>query len=357
MKRLILLFLLALLSWKKIYALEFYNGDYPQALQKAKTENKLLLLYFTAKWCGPCKYMEAYIYPDLVLTEYVKQHYVALKIDVDTQDGKLLYIRSHQPKGPMGVPSFIILNEKEEVLRKTVGGMKLDQLKDFFLIDKNTKSIYTLLADSLAKEQLVISQKKPSGFTKFLYNSMFSNWKPALKFGTNIMGYQGKALQNEPVLGYEIGFFMDLSFKYNEKTRPGFWHKARYVFQPGLSITSKGGNIKTNNVEARLTAHYLELGLLNSYQFKGFGYFRLFASPYAATRLWAKTKIDGDPTHHNFSNDFNKMDYGLRFGLSRYMGSFEPYLGYNLGLQDIKTGTEIVHNRGFYLSFALIFGK
>lgn len=66
----------------------------------------------------------------------MKQHYVALKIDVDTREVKLLYIRSHQPKGPMGVPAFIIQTGKEEVLKKTVGGMKLIQLKDFLLIDK-----------------------------------------------------------------------------------------------------------------------------------------------------------------------------------------------------------------------------
>ncbi|WP_304132476.1 thioredoxin family protein [Mesonia mobilis] len=35
--------------------IDFYNGNYEEALQKAKTEEKLVFVYLYADWCGVCK--------------------------------------------------------------------------------------------------------------------------------------------------------------------------------------------------------------------------------------------------------------------------------------------------------------
>ncbi|MES2417392.1 MAG: thioredoxin family protein [Bacteroidota bacterium] len=357
MRKAILIFLITILSFGSTKALNFYDGNYQQALAKAKAENKRILLYFTAKWCGPCKYMEQYVYPDGALTAYVNQYYIALKIDIDTKAGKLLYVQAHQAKGLMGVPAFIIMNSKEEILKSQKGGMKLNQLQQFLFIDKNEPIIYKLLADSLARKQITNSYKKPTFWSKFYFNTMVSNWKPAIKIGTNLTSFSSSlAIKASPAVGYEIGIFMDRSFK-NMDMKRGFWHKSRYSFQPGLSLTSKVGNIVLEGIENQLKIQYLELGLLNSYQFKGLRHYKLTASPYVATGLWATRKPGYSKQKIDFEKEFNKFDYGVRVGLSRQMGSFEPFLGYSIGLRDIKPGAAVIKTRGFYLSFATIIGK
>lgn len=357
MRKVILFILFIVIYSQSLFAIDFFKGNYQEATLKAKKENKLIFLYFTATWCGPCKYMDQYIFPNASLTEYINQNYIALKIDVDDKAGKLLYVKAHQPAGPMGVPAFIILNEKEEVLKKGLGGMKLNQLQDFLLIDKSRSVIYKLLADSIAGKQIITSTKNPTTLSKFMFNSMASKWKPAIKIGTNLMTYHSSLPASGSVIGYEIGVFFDRSFKNSSGKRPGFWHSSRYHFQPGLSLTSKGGNISQNGLNTRINIHYLELSLLNSYQFKGMRYYGLFASPYVSTGLWATNSLGSEKRGLDLGDDYSRIDYGFRLGISRHMGNFEPFLGYNLGLKDIKNGPESMKNQGFYLSFAIIFGK
>jgi thioredoxin-related protein len=356
MKKNLLTFAFILCTVSSLFATDFFKGNYKEALVKAQQENKLLFLYFTASWCGPCQYMQQYIFPDEGLSAYINQNYIALKLDIDTEEGKLIYIKAHQPKAPMGVPAFVIANAKEEILKKHTGGMKLNQLQEFLLKDKDETVIYKLLTDSVANEQNDILKKKPTTISKFLYSSMYSNWKPGLKIGINLMGFRSTVSNNALTTGYEFGFFMDRSFQ-NKNGGKDFWEAWRYNFQPGLMLTSKGGSLVLNGVENKINIHYLELGLFNSYQIKGLHRLQVSVNPYFATALEGNVDAGLGKQKLSFGNDFERTDYGLKLGLSKDFGSFKPFLGYNIGLKDVSKGVEKVYNEGFYASFALIVGK
>jgi len=336
------------------FAIDFYKGSYTEALERGKTENKLILLYFTATWCGPCKYMQDYIFPNAGLTSYVNQNYIALKLDIDTKDGKLIYIKSHQPKGPMGVPAFIIMNNREEVLKKKTGAMKLVQFQEFLLKEGNPNVVYKLLADSLAEKQIATKEKKPTMLSKLYFTSSVSNWKPAIKIGTTLSSFSTRP--GKLTMGYELGFYMDRSFK-NKNSLRGFWHSSRYNFEPGIMLTSKGGSLLSGNATTKVNVHYLELGLFNSYQIRGCRGVELSVNPYGALALWGNYETQGNKQELSFQSDFQKLDYGVKLGISKSFGSFKPFIGYNLGLADIKHGAQVIHNRGYYLSFAVIVGK
>jgi len=334
MKKLLLTLLALTLFFKTSLAVDFYNGSYQQALAKGKAENKPLFLYFTAVWCGPCQYMQRYIFPDTLLSTYIAQNYIALKLDIDTQEGKLIYYKSHQPKAPTGVPAFIIMNGSEEVLKKAVGGMKLEQMQSFLMKDEAQKVIYKALADSIATLQIKADIKKPTFISQLFFNANASNWKPGLKLGASLMGLTNA----KHGVGYEIGLFYDRSFKFRKGEARSFWHYTRYHFQPGLSFSAQGGK---ENLQ------YLTLALFNGYQVKKWRAVEFTLTPYIALGLGEE-----------FKTTYNPLDYGLKTGLSKQYGTLQANIGYSIGLNDVgKLSPSNVYNRGFYLSFAMIVGK
>lgn len=337
MKKIIFTLFVLFLFYQTSFAVDFYKGTYQQALAKGKAENKQLFLYFTATWCGPCKYMQQYIFPDTTLSTYIKQNYIALKLDIDTEEGKLVYYKSHQPKAPTGVPAFIIMNSNEEVLKKDVGGMKLDQLSAFLTLNEGQKVMYSALADSIATMQIKADIKKPTAISKLFFNARASNWKPGIKVGTNLMGLTSPKT-NGYAMGYEVGLFFDRSFDLKPGEMRDFWHYTRYHFQPGISFSSQGGN--TN-------LHYLTLELFNGYQIKKLRGVELTASPYAALGLGRV-----------FETNFNQLDYGFKTGIGKQYGTFQANLGYHIGLKDVgKLANSSVVNRGFYFTIGMTVGK
>ena len=334
MKRTIFTLFALFLFCQASFAVDFYNGTYQQALAKGKAENKPLFLYFTATWCGPCQYMQKYIFPDATLSTYIKQNYIALKLDVDTEEGKLVYYKSHQPKAPTGVPAFIIMNSNEEVLKKDVGGMKLEQLSAFLLKDEGQSVIYKALADSIATLQIKADIRKPTTISKLFFNARASNWKPGLKMGASLMGIS----KGNRGLGYEIGIFYDRSFALTPGEKRGFWHYTRYHFQPGINFSSQGG---------KANLQYVSLELLNGYQIKKLRALELTISPYAALGLG-----------QDFESNFKQFDYGLKTGIGKQYGTLQANLGYHLGLNNISNlATPSLHNRGFYFSVGMTIGK
>lgn len=88
--------------------------DYDQALQQAKTDNKLVVIDFFATWCGPCKVMERTTFANERVRSRMKD-FVPLKIDVDKQ-GKIA-----TRYGIQGMPTTAVVKADGETVTGTVG--------------------------------------------------------------------------------------------------------------------------------------------------------------------------------------------------------------------------------------------
>lgn len=59
----------------------FYDITFEEALEKAKAENKYVLIDFYTKTCGPCKKMEKVVFSTPECGEYINERFISIKID------------------------------------------------------------------------------------------------------------------------------------------------------------------------------------------------------------------------------------------------------------------------------------
>lgn len=71
------------------------------------------LMHFTAEWCQPCKMMKPII--DQVIDENPSIEYIAIDIDENPETAA--------DYGIMSVPSFISLDDDNNVIQRAVGAM------------------------------------------------------------------------------------------------------------------------------------------------------------------------------------------------------------------------------------------
>ncbi|MDR1274578.1 MAG: thioredoxin family protein [Odoribacteraceae bacterium] len=90
------------------------------ALAKAKLENKHVFIDGYTAWCGPCKMMDAEIFPMKEIGDYFNPRFVCVKYDMErSDDGKALGERF----GVKAYPTFIILDSDNEMRHLFAGGI------------------------------------------------------------------------------------------------------------------------------------------------------------------------------------------------------------------------------------------
>lgn len=89
----------------------FADTPYEDARQRADAEDRLLVTYFTASWCPPCRQMKSSTWVDRELVEWMEQHAVVAAVDVDAHPGVA------QANGVQAMPTIVVFRNGEEVSR------------------------------------------------------------------------------------------------------------------------------------------------------------------------------------------------------------------------------------------------
>ncbi|WP_148154634.1 thioredoxin family protein [Sulfurovum sp. NBC37-1] len=105
-----------------------FEHDFHTALQKAKSQNKEVMMMYSATWCPECNYMKEVVFKNKEVAEYIQKHFIVLSLDIqkDTLPEGFKYI---------GIPTFFFIDENATEKDRIVGGDKADK----FL--KNLKEI------------------------------------------------------------------------------------------------------------------------------------------------------------------------------------------------------------------------
>ena len=89
--------------------INFEKSTFADAVSKAKAENKLVFIDFYTTWCGPCKAMDANIFPNEKVGAYFNEKFVSIKLDAEKGEGITL-AKKYEVKG---YPTLLFLNNDE----------------------------------------------------------------------------------------------------------------------------------------------------------------------------------------------------------------------------------------------------
>ncbi|MCK5368149.1 MAG: DUF255 domain-containing protein [Cyclobacteriaceae bacterium] len=97
--------------------INFFEGTWQEALERAKMENKLIFLDAYASWCGPCKMMKKKVFADTKAGDFFNEYFINVKMDMENGEGPTLANRF----GVKAYPSLYFIDHKEKVKKYAVG--------------------------------------------------------------------------------------------------------------------------------------------------------------------------------------------------------------------------------------------
>ncbi|QDW25832.1 DUF255 domain-containing protein [Pedobacter sp. KBS0701] len=137
MKKLFLIFLLLpFIGTAQVKGTHFEHGlSWQQVKEKAKKENKYLLVDCFTTWCGPCKYMASTIFPQEKVGEFFNKNFVNVKVQFDqtkndSEEVKSWYADAQSMSKEFRInayPTFLIFSPQGKLVHRIVGGGEADE--------------------------------------------------------------------------------------------------------------------------------------------------------------------------------------------------------------------------------------
>jgi len=97
-----------------------FETNFDKALEKAKLQNKKVMMIYSAKWCPECEYMKTVVFNESKVFDYIKKYFVILSLDIDKDElpKKFTY---------KGIPTFFFIDKDKKEIAKIEGGDKADK--------------------------------------------------------------------------------------------------------------------------------------------------------------------------------------------------------------------------------------
>ena len=89
----------------------FQNLSFKDAGDRASSEQKVVLVDYTASWCPPCKMMERETWPDKDVVAWIDEHAIAIQVDFD----QTKRLAGEQQVGAL--PTIILYRDGKELAR------------------------------------------------------------------------------------------------------------------------------------------------------------------------------------------------------------------------------------------------
>jgi len=219
-------FFLILLLFQSLYAFPSIDSDpLSQAKKTAIATNKLILVDFTAVWCGPCKRMETESWNKEEIQE-LSSLYVFVKIDID------MYRNIATSFSIKSIPNIFILDPNGEVIHQISGYQTKEKLKGFleeyainlkylqssYIINLKKETASSLIRLARKQQEFSILLKKPIKEEFLSLSRTYLN-----KAEKQLKKEKNKALSQEVDLLYLHGLLIGNNYsKVKKKLKKGF---------------------------------------------------------------------------------------------------------------------------------------
>ncbi|MBZ0257487.1 thioredoxin family protein [bacterium] len=111
-----------------------WADSYASAQQQAADSGKPMILFFTAKWCVPCRIMKRQVWADEQVVALVNAQFIPVAIDVDNLDNASVLARYKVEFTPV----TIVTDPQENVLDWRSGGINKPEFLE--LLDSSSPS-------------------------------------------------------------------------------------------------------------------------------------------------------------------------------------------------------------------------
>lgn len=103
----------------------FETGSTDVLHQKALQTGKPVLIDLYADWCQPCRMMERKVFSNREVGEFINEHFVAARYNVDQTTGRKLMDRY----GSGAIPLLLIFSPQGELLGRITGASSAEALQ------------------------------------------------------------------------------------------------------------------------------------------------------------------------------------------------------------------------------------
>jgi thioredoxin-related protein len=111
------------------------DSNWSKILSAAKTENKYIFVDCYTTWCGPCKYMEANVFPTEEVGNFFNEKFICVKFQIDTTSNdtekiKLKYEDAAFIKNKYkvnGFPTYLFFNPLGELVHRALGSCTTEE--------------------------------------------------------------------------------------------------------------------------------------------------------------------------------------------------------------------------------------
>ncbi len=113
-----------LISGASFAQMRFFEGKWAQALEEAKSENKLLFVDAYAVWCGPCRWMANNVFPDEQVSKYFNENFINYKLDMEKGEGPKIA----QNYKVTAYPTLLFIDGEGNVKHRVLGAQSVEDL-------------------------------------------------------------------------------------------------------------------------------------------------------------------------------------------------------------------------------------
>jgi len=96
----------------------FFIGAWDKMTYEAKRKNKIMVVDFYADWCKPCKQMEQNVFVEPEVINYIKEHFIAYRLEVEKNVKGDMLKKRHNVEF---YPTFIFFDPNGNELSRVTG--------------------------------------------------------------------------------------------------------------------------------------------------------------------------------------------------------------------------------------------